>query len=168
MRCRSLGHSLRKGLNDAARSYRVGRGTSKAGFQANLHPQGSPQRPDECVDVLLHNARKSSTKEGRLDTVKVWVEDAQETGTKSALPNLTRSVIGKTVELSGEALRESIKGFAAQFSALLDGSPVGDGVAVIDEIELSLTVSASGGLELLGKATLGTQAAIKLKLRRLP
>lgn len=101
-----------------------------------------------------------------MDTVKIWVDDAQEPGTKSALPTLARTVVGKTVEVSGEVLRESIKGFAAQFSGLLDGSPIGEGTAVIDEIELSLTVTASGGVELLGKATLGSQAAIKLKLKR--
>jgi hypothetical protein len=98
--------------------------------------------------------------------VKIWVDDAQETGTKSALPTLARTIVGKTVEVSGEVLRESIKGFAAQFSGLLDASTIGEGSAVIDEIELSLTVSASGGVELLGKATVGSQAAIKLKLKR--
>jgi hypothetical protein len=101
-----------------------------------------------------------------LDTVKVWVDDTQETGIKSALPSLARAAVGKTVELSGDVLKESIKGFAAQFSGLLDGHPLGDGTAVIDEVELSLTVTASGGIELLGKATVGTQAAIKLKLKR--
>ncbi|MXN80134.1 hypothetical protein GR157_36150 [Burkholderia sp. 4701] len=101
-----------------------------------------------------------------MDTVKVWVDDTQETGTKSALPTLARTAVGKTVELSGDVLRKSIKTFAAQFSDLLDGSPIGEGTAVIDEIELSLTVTASGGVELMGKATVGSQAAIKLKLKR--
>jgi len=101
-----------------------------------------------------------------VDTVKVWVDDAQHPGAKSALPTLARSAVGKTVELSGEALRESIKGLASQFSSLLDEGPIGTGHAIIDEIELSLTITASGGIELLGKATLGSQAAIKLKLKR--
>ena len=101
-----------------------------------------------------------------MDKVKVWVDDGQDAVTKSALPNLARAAAGKTVELSGEVLRESIKGFAAQFSGLLDGDPIGESQAVIEEIELSLTVSASGGVELLGKATVGAQAAIKLKLKR--
>ncbi|MDG2539843.1 hypothetical protein P5Y53_19345 [Dyella jiangningensis] len=103
-----------------------------------------------------------------MDAVKIWVDDSQETGAKSALPTLARTVVGKTVEVSGDILRDSIKGFAAQFSALLDGSPVGEGPAVIDEIELSLAISATGGVELLGKATLGAQASIKLKLKRVP
>lgn len=101
-----------------------------------------------------------------MDTVKVWVDDTQDVGTKSALPTLARAAVGKTVELSGDVLRESIKGFAAQFSGLLDGGPIGEGTTVIDEIELSLTVTASGGVELLGKATVGSQASIKLKLKR--
>lgn len=95
----------------------------------------------------------------------MWVE-ASDSATKSALPSLARAAVGKTVELSTEALQEGIKTFSAPFADLLDGQPVGVGHAVIDEIELSLTITASGGIELLGKATVGTQAAIKVKLKR--
>lgn len=101
-----------------------------------------------------------------MDTINVWVDDNHHAEIKSALPTLARSAVGKTVALSGEVLREGIKGLASQFSGLFDGSPVGEGHAVIDEIELSLTITASGGVELLGKATLGSQAAIKLRLKR--
>ena len=104
--------------------------------------------------------------ETELDTVKVWTEDAQEPGIKHALPTLARTAVGKTVELSGDVLRESIKAFATPFSELLDGNPLGEGSAVIEELELSLTITASGGIELLGKATVGSQASIKLKLKR--
>lgn len=103
-----------------------------------------------------------------MDTIKVWTEDAPVSGTKSALPGLARAAVAKTVEVSGDVLREGIKGFAAQFAALLDGEPIGDRGVVIDEIELSLTVTATGGVELLGKVSLGTQAAIKVKLKRQP
>ncbi|MDY0977786.1 hypothetical protein SOM61_22745 [Massilia sp. CFBP9012] len=100
-----------------------------------------------------------------MESVKVWVE-AGDSGTKSALPSLARAAVGKTVELSTEALQEGIKTFSVPFADLLDGQAIGLGHAVIDEIELSLTITASGGIELLGKATLGTQAAIKVKLKR--
>ncbi|APA69483.1 hypothetical protein YQ44_18760 [Janthinobacterium sp. 1_2014MBL_MicDiv] len=108
------------------------------------------------------------TEEMYMDTIKIWTEDAQASGTKSALPSLARAAVAKTVEVSGDVLREGIKGFAAQFAALLDGTPIGEGGVLIDEIELSLTVTASGGVELLGKVSLGTQAAIKVKLKRQP
>lgn len=103
-----------------------------------------------------------------MDTIKIWTEDAPVPATKSALPSLARAAVAKTVEVSGDVLREGIKGFAAQFAALLDGEPIGEGGAVIDEVELSLTVTASGGVELLGKVSLGTQASIKVKLKRKP
>ncbi|EBR5126741.1 MULTISPECIES: Pepco domain-containing protein [Klebsiella] len=101
-----------------------------------------------------------------MDKIKVWVGDDQDTNTKAALPSFTRGAVGKSVELSGAALKESVKGFAEQFSDLLDGNPFGKEGVVIDEIELSLAVTASGGIELLGKATVGSQASIKLKLKR--
>ena len=40
------------------------------------------------------------------------------------------------------------------------------GNAVIDEVELSLVITASGGVELLGKLSVGAQAGIKVKLKR--
>lgn len=101
-----------------------------------------------------------------MDNIKVVVEETQEPGIKSGLPSFARTAINKTVEVSGDALRDAIKGFSAQFAGLLDGNAIGGSNAVIDEIELSLTVTASGGVELLGKATLGTQASIKVKLKR--
>ncbi|MBR7955344.1 hypothetical protein KDW78_15805 [Burkholderia cenocepacia] len=101
-----------------------------------------------------------------MEIVKVWVDEASDTTIKSALPTLARTAVGKTVDISSDALRESIRSFAAQFTDLLDEGPIGNGNTVIEEIELSLTVSASGGVELLGKATVGAQAAIKLKLKR--
>ncbi len=36
----------------------------------------------------------------------------------------------------------------------------------IDEIELSLAINASGGVELIGKAEVGVEGGISLKLRR--
>jgi len=76
------------------------------------------------------------------------------------------ALFAKTVELGGDALRGGIKGFASQFATLMDGVRLEGGTAVIDETELSLTVSANGGVELLGKLTAGAQASIKVKLKR--
>lgn len=101
-----------------------------------------------------------------MDVVKVWVEDTPEPGTKFAMPNLARAAVGKTIEVAGDALRDGIKTLAAQFSGVLESRPTGEGAVVIDEIELSLTVSANGGVELLGRAMVGVQTGIKLKLKR--
>ena len=104
--------------------------------------------------------------ESTLDTLKVWVADEPEANVKSAFGGLARAAVGRTVEIGADAMRESVEKFAAQFSPLLNGKPLGEGSAVIDEIELSLTVSASGSIELLGKAAIGSQASIKIKLKR--
>jgi hypothetical protein len=102
-----------------------------------------------------------------MDTIKVWVENINDGAlTKSALPPLARTAVKNTIELSGEALRESIKSFASQFITLFDGGVIEGSTVVIDEIELSLTVSASGGIELVGKLSVGAEAAIKIKLKR--
>lgn len=102
-----------------------------------------------------------------MDMIKVWVESDESVAlTKAALPSLARTAVTKTVELSGEALRDGIKGFASQFVTLFDDDISEGSTVVIDEIELSLTVSAGGAIELVGKLSVGAQAAIKVKLKR--
>ncbi|MBC7704264.1 MAG: hypothetical protein H7274_10040 [Rhodoferax sp.] len=102
-----------------------------------------------------------------MDTVKIWVEDNIEVPTtKSALPSLGRAAISRSIEVGAEVLQDSIRSFSQQFTGLLDGRPLGDNNAVIDEVELSLVITASGGIELLGKLSVGAQAGIKVKLKR--
>lgn len=98
--------------------------------------------------------------------ISIWVDEAVKDATKAALPNLARHAVTKTVEVSGDALRDNIRSFVSKFATLLDEGKVGDTNVVIDEIELSLTVTANGSIELLGKLSAGGQAGIRVKLKR--
>lgn len=103
---------------------------------------------------------------GADEKIKVLVDEPAESGMKSALPSFARNAATRTVEISGETLRDNLKSFVSQFTNLLDGTPLDTSGVVIDEIELSLSVSASGGVELLGKVNASAQAGIKVKLKR--
>ncbi len=102
-----------------------------------------------------------------MSTIKIWIEEGtSDSNTKSALPMLSRAAVNRSIEIGAEVLQDSIRSFSKQFTGLLDGKPLDDSKAVIDEIELSLVITASGGIELLGKLSVGAQAGIKVKLKR--
>lgn len=104
-----------------------------------------------------------------MDKIKIWTDDNFDIPTtKSALPTLARAAVSRSIEVGAEVLQDSIRSFSQQFTGLLDGQPLDDNNIVIDEVELSLVVTASGGIELLGKLNVGAQAGIKVKLKRLP
>lgn len=102
-------------------------------------------------------------------SIRVWTEEVADTGRKAALPTLGRAAanaVARSIEVSKDALLTNIESFAAQFAPLVEGNPIADTNVVIDEIELLLIISASGGVELLGKLSAGAQAGIKVKLKR--
>ncbi len=102
-----------------------------------------------------------------MSTVKIWVESNVDAATrKSALPPLVQATVNRSIEVGTEVLQNGIRSFCQQFTGLLDGQSLDGGKAVIDEVELSLVVTASGGIELLGKVSVGAQAGIKVKLKR--
>jgi hypothetical protein len=102
-----------------------------------------------------------------MSTVKIWVDSSVDgANTKSALPTLAQVAVSRSIEVGAEVLQDGIRSFCQQFTGLLDGQSLDGGKAVIDEVELSLVVSASGGIELLGKVSVGAQAGIKVKLKR--
>ena len=101
-----------------------------------------------------------------MNKVSIWVDEAVENKTKAALPKLTKHAVKETVEISEDALRENIRNFVSSFAPLLDDGKLGDTSVAIDEIELSLAVTASGSIQLLGKVSAGTQASVKVKLKR--
>jgi hypothetical protein len=100
------------------------------------------------------------------DKILVWVDAAVEDATKAALPKLARHAVAKSVEVSGDALRDNIRSFVSKFATLLDEGRLGNTNVVIEEIELSLAVTTSGSVELLGKLAAGGEAGIKVKLKR--
>ena len=88
-----------------------------------------------------------------------------ETTTKSGLPfaPLTK----QRVSMSSTDLEKKLSEFLQSFGDVLEKQPesIGNGLK-LDEIEINLSINASGGIELIGKAEVGVQSAIKLKFKR--
>lgn len=100
------------------------------------------------------------------DRITICIEEAAEAGTKAALPNLAKQAVRKSVEIGCDVLCKNLKTFLSTFAGLLDDPLLVDSSTVIDEVELSLVVTASGGIELVGKLAAGSQAGVKIKLKR--
>lgn len=98
------------------------------------------------------------------DELRVWVsEDKPEV--KAALPSLG-SRTTKVITLSHEQVADSLREFLAQTQSLQAVDTPEESPFFIDEIELSLAVNATGGIELVGKLEAGAQAGIKVTLKR--
>jgi hypothetical protein len=70
------------------------------------------------------------------------------------------------IEIDGEQLRTRIRSVIAEFDDLLTEREEKKGGFSIDEIELGLTISAKGGIQLITKLEGGAEASIKVRLRR--
>lgn len=101
------------------------------------------------------------------ETIVVLVAGSETDSMKSALPTLGKALANKAVEVSAEVVTNNIQQFVLNFSPLLQNTSQDAGKVYIDEIELSLVVTASGGIQLLGSAAqAGVQAGVKVKLKR--
>jgi hypothetical protein len=86
-------------------------------------------------------------------------------GPKAALPSLGRASIELT-RVPLEMLTNNLQEFIKRFQMSIDTGDLGDSEYVLDEIELSLELTATGGVALIGKMEAGANAAIKVKLKR--
>lgn len=83
--------------------------------------------------------------------------------TKGALP--LRPTLPKQISVESEAVTKSLLDFIQNFNQVFQDAPSSNNFYV-DEIELSLAINASGGIELIGKATAGVEGGIKVTLKR--
>ena len=97
------------------------------------------------------------------EKIKVWV--TPETDRKAALPSLAKKA-STVVEVGADVLAQKLESFLTSFRPLIDVEKSNTSDFVIDEIELSLAVNASGGIELVGKLEGGAEASLKVKLKR--
>jgi len=100
-----------------------------------------------------------------LGTIEVWDIETTETATRNALPSLGRQRTS-TTEVDLETLSENLKAVLSRFQAVLDEQPVAKAGYCVDEIEVSLGVTAKGSIALIGKLEAGMQAGIKVKFKR--
>ena len=95
--------------------------------------------------------------------IPLWTESSFEV--RCALPG---SGAGKpsAVTISEGLLATSLKRFLQTMTGVLNEADMHESNYRIDSVELSLAVNASGGIELLGKLSAGSQASMKLTLTR--
>lgn len=104
-----------------------------------------------------------NTTEGSNSITIITMTDA--TDTKGALPFGPQ--FKKQISVESEVLSDNLKTFLKAFNSILDeeSNPDPRGF-IIDEIELSLAVNATGGIELIGKVDVGVEGGIKVTLKR--
>ena len=98
-------------------------------------------------------------------TLSVLVETNDNAG-RSAFPRVGQPPTLSTVALDATLLADNLRTTLQTLEAVLEEQPSTVAGFELDEIEFSLTVNASGGFELVGKASAGIEAGIKIKLKR--
>lgn len=93
-------------------------------------------------------------------TVITTSDDSDTKGALSFKPNLPKQI---TVE-SNDIVTE-MHTFLNNFQKIFEEQSQVSNSFMIDEIELNLAINASGGIELVGKATAGIEGGIKVKLK---
>jgi len=98
--------------------------------------------------------------------IEIWSIESKS-NIKAGLPTLGKA--SKRIEsthVDVVTLSENLNNFLAEFQKVLEKQPTSKSGYEIDEIELSLGVSANGGIALLGKLEAGMEASIKVKLKK--
>jgi hypothetical protein len=98
--------------------------------------------------------------------ITIWTNEVEEEDVKAALPRLGKSFVGKSIAMDSTVLSKSLNEFLLAFVPVIEEQPKEISGYYLDEIELSLTINAQGGIELVGKLDAGVEAGIKVKLKR--
>ena len=93
----------------------------------------------------------------------IVITTTDNTDTKGALP--FRPNLPKQISVESDVMTKNLLVFMDSFEQVFETESEKKGF-YIDEIELTLAVNASGGLELIGKANAGIEGGIKVKLKR--
>ena len=72
----------------------------------------------------------------------------------------------RVIEISEADLQASLKKFLESMSAVVSELPQSCGPFRVNELELMVQISASGGIELVGKADAGVSRGITIRLSR--
>jgi hypothetical protein len=97
--------------------------------------------------------------------ILILTQTAEE-DTRAVLPSIGRRITTTTFEMANNVLADRLEEFFNSFQAVLERLPASTAGFSIDEIELTLTVNASGGIEMVGKAEAGISTGMKFTLKR--
>lgn len=91
--------------------------------------------------------------------VEVEVENGETPAPRQALPRF----VGRSAGVAGEALGTSFERFLTEVGEMLDRAPETIGPFVMDELELSVSIAATGDFRIASSTATG---ALKVTLRR--
>ena len=95
--------------------------------------------------------------------IQIWTYKTEDK--KAALPGFGNKT-SELVKISQDEIAKNIKEFLDSSNSILDVDTSKESKLYVDELEISLAINASGGVELIGKLEAGAQAGIKIKLKR--
>jgi hypothetical protein len=100
------------------------------------------------------------------DELTVIVEEylSHESTERRMLPGIPARSVLKAVSIDSVVLRDNLRAVLNTVGKILDEQPKVIGGFEINEVELAFSVNASGGIELVGKATAGAESGIRIKL----
>jgi len=98
------------------------------------------------------------------DTLTVVFIEGKETTTSSGL--VLHSYSSNEVNFKTSILATKFKDFMEQINIIFNSIPKNIGGLYMDEVELNLMMNAEGGFSLIGKATIGVETGITIKLKR--
>jgi hypothetical protein len=103
-----------------------------------------------------------------LSNKSIWVVTsvASDDVSKSVLPSLGKATAIKSIEIANDVLANNLTDFFDGFGAVLVQLPVEKGGFSLDEIEVSLTIDATGAVKLIGEVGLGFSTGLKFTLKR--
>ena len=84
---------------------------------------------------------------------------------KGGLPTL-KDLTSKEIIVSSEKLATNLKEFLEKFKPVIEQQATKVGSFEVSEIEIHIVINASGGIELIGKAEVGFEGGITIKLQK--
>lgn len=91
--------------------------------------------------------------------IEIEVESSEPSAARHALPQ----VVERSAKVSSGALATSFERFLTEVGEMLDRAPESIGPFVIDELELSVSIAATGDFRIASSTAAG---ALKVTLRR--
>ena len=95
--------------------------------------------------------------------MQIEVEDADSSISRQALPRVVERTGSAVIEVASAALAASFNRFLTEVGEMLDSAPSAIGPFVMDELELSVSIAATGDFKIASSTGVG---ALKMTLRR--